>query len=93
MHYAEQNLVIVSTETYSSANKVKFFKVTSDTDFLREYLTAGRQGKYFLFCIWISICRNRTCKFFENRSKINVFMAKMNYRLGFCISRGDNQLL
>ena len=28
--------------------------------------------------------------FFFNESKDNVFMAKMNFEYGFCISRGDN---
>ena len=36
--------------------------------FLREFFTAGRQGKCFLFSSLISICRNRTCKIFGNRS-------------------------
>ena len=26
---------------------------------------------------------------FENRSNTNVFMSKMNFEKGFCISRGD----
>ena len=55
------------------------------------FLTAGRQEKKFPFSIWVSFCRNRTGKDFANRSKNNVFMAKMNFELGFCISRGDNQ--
>ena len=45
-------------------------------NFWREFLTAGKQGKYSLFSIWISICRNRAYKDFENQSKIKVFMAK-----------------
>ena len=28
-------------------------------------------------------------KIFENRSKINIFMSKLNFEKGFCISRGD----
>ena len=48
-------------------------------NFWRKVLTAGRQGKYFQFSSWISICRNRTCKKLENRSKANVFMSKVNF--------------
>ena len=48
-------------------------------NFWREFITAGRQGKCFIFSIWISICRKRTCNNFENRSKTNVFMSKMNF--------------
>ena len=40
-----------------------------------EFFTVGGQENYFL----VSICRNRTCKTFENRSTDNVFMAKMNF--------------
>ena len=58
--------------------------------FWQEYFTAGRQGKCFLFSSWISICSKRTCKNFDNWSKTNVFMSKMNFEKGFCISRGDN---
>ena len=38
-------------------------------------LLEGRKSIFFS----ASICRNRTCKFFENRSTDNVFMAKMNF--------------
>ena len=38
-----------------------------------------KAAKYFLFSIWISICRIKACKSFEKQSKINVFMAKMNF--------------
>ena len=46
--------------------------------FGEDFLTAGGKGKYFLFSIWISICRNWTCEHFENRSKINVFYDGQN---------------
>ena len=37
----------------------------------------------------MTICHNRTCQNFENRLKIKVFMAEMNFEQRFCISRGD----
>ena len=33
------------------------------------------------------IYRNRTCKYFENRSIDKVLMAKMNFEYEFCISK------
>ena len=48
-------------------------------NFWGEFFTVGGQEKYFLVSITISICRNMTCKNFENRSTDNVFMAKMNF--------------
>ena len=48
-------------------------------NFSGEFFTVGGQEKDFLVCIKISICRNRTCKNFENWSTDNVFMAKMNF--------------
>ena len=46
---------------------------------------------FFLDSIKISICPNRTCKTFENRSKHKVFMAKMNFALGFSIVKNDGR--
>ena len=60
--------------------KGTLYKLTSVNEFWREFLTAGRQRKYFLFSIWISICHNRTGKHFENRSKKLNFIAKMNFK-------------
>ena len=80
MNYAEQNLVIVSTETYSSANKVKYFKVTSDNDFLARIFDCWKAGKIFSILHLDLNLSQQDLQNFENRSKINVFMAKMNYR-------------
>ena len=48
-------------------------------DFRGEFLSFGGQEKYFLVSILISICPNKTCKTFENRSADKVFMAKINF--------------
>ena len=48
-------------------------------DFRGEFLSFGGQEKYFHVSIQISICPNKTCKNFENRSTDKVFMAKMNF--------------
>ena len=50
-------------------------------NFSGKFFTVGGQEKYFLVKIWISICRNRTCKKFENRSTDNIFIAEINLHL------------
>ena len=40
-------------------------------NFWRDFLTDGGQERYFLVSIWVSVCRNRTCKNFENGSILN----------------------
>ena len=74
---------VISVNRHTGKNRPQIM------NFWREFLTVRRQGKSFQFGSWISICRNRTCKNFENRSKTNVFMSKKNFEYGFCISRGD----
>ena len=75
------NSIQIDLATLSNLNKVcilsKVQKLTSDNEFLARIFDCWGAGKMFLFCNWISICRNRTCKNFENRSKTNVFMAKI----------------
>ena len=65
--------------SYFRLNDLKCKNLPQIMNFWREFLTAGRQEKCFQFSSWISICCNRTCKNFENRSKTNVFMSEMNF--------------
>ena len=57
-------------------------------DFWREFLTVGRQGKYFLFSIWFSICRNRTCKNFEIVKKLTFLSPKRILNRDFALDGG-----